>query len=190
MNPPQVAFPLGFLSSFGHAGSIDDADQAAPAGLRSRRAQHLINQKTQPVTALSQTIEQRWRRYIHQSHRRGPGCRQSQPVIAKTISKQQAQQVHRVLYRASLPKSAGLPRTALKKRRTTKPFYQIFPVPIQKRFMCHSILNHKSIPTSKNILTPMRLRGYDDRCVTSHPPESSLHLFRRSSRSGCWCCPR
>ncbi|HEY2228426.1 MAG TPA: hypothetical protein VGI22_11950, partial [Xanthobacteraceae bacterium] len=46
-------------------------------------------QKTQPVTALPQAIEQRWRRYIHQSHRRGPGRRQSEPVIAKTIGKEQ-----------------------------------------------------------------------------------------------------
>src|SRR6266699_5789079 len=159
VNAPKVALLLGCLPRFGNAGSIDDADQAAPAGLRSRREPHLVNQKTQPVAALSQAIEQRWRRYVHQPHRRGPGRRQSEPVIAKTIGEEQAQQDHRVFYHASLPKSAGLPCAALKKRRATKPFYEIFPVLIQKRFVSHPTLNHKSIPTSKNILTPMRSRG-------------------------------
>jgi hypothetical protein len=132
VNAPLVAFPLGFLSSFGNAGSIDDADQAASAGLWSRRAQQLVNQKTQPVGASSQTIEQRWRRNIHQPHRRGPGCRQSQTVIANTVGKDQAQQVYRAFYHACLQKSAGLPRTALKRCRAPKPAYDIFPVSIQK----------------------------------------------------------
>jgi hypothetical protein len=132
VNAPQVAFPLGFLSSFGNAGSIDDADQAAPAGLRSRRAQQLVNQKTQPVAASSQTIEQRWGRYIHQPHRRGPGRRQSQTAITNTVGKDQAQQVHRAFYHACLQKSASLPRTSLKRCRAPKPSYDIFPVSIQE----------------------------------------------------------
>jgi hypothetical protein len=80
-------------------------------------------------------------------------------VIAKTIGKEQTQQVYRAFYRASLQKSAGFPRTALKKRRAAKPFYKIFSVPIQKRFVSHPTLNHKSIPTAKNFLTPMRDGG-------------------------------
>jgi len=65
-------------------------------------------------------------------------------VIAKTIGKEQAQQVYRALYHTSLQKkSAGFPRAALKKRRATMPFYEIFPVPIQKRFVSHPTLNHK-----------------------------------------------
>src|SRR5258707_2421704 len=159
VNPPKVALLLGCLPRFRNAGSVDDSDQAPPTGLRSRRAQHLVNQKTQPVTALSQAIEQRWRRYIHQSHRRGPGRRQSEPMIAKTIGKEQALHHHRAFYHASLQKSASLPCAALKKRRATKPFNEIFPVLIQKRFVSHPTLNHKSIPTSKNILTPMRESG-------------------------------
>src|SRR5882757_6897325 len=194
VNAPQVALLPGFLPRFGNAGSIDDADQAAPAGLRSRRAQHLINQKTQPVTALSQTIEQRWRRYIHQSHRRGPGCRQSQPVIAKTISKQQAQQDHRAFYHASLLKSAGLPCAALKKRRATKPFNEIFPVLIQKRFVSHPTLNHKSIPTSKNILTPMRLRGVREKKATPtsipHTPSPRPRRISHDRPARCRCSGR
>src|SRR5258708_27910637 len=173
VNAPKVALLLGCLPRFGNAGSIDDADQAAPAGLRCRRAQHLVNQKTQPVTALSQAIEQSWRRYIHQPHRHGPGRRQSEPMIAKTIGKEQAQQHHRAFYHASLQKSAGLPCAALKKRRATKPFNEIFPVLIQKRFVSHPTLNHKSMPTSKNILTPMRVRGDDELMV------SLLRLHRR-----------
>jgi hypothetical protein len=86
-------------------------------------------------------------------------------MIAKTIGKEQAQQDHRAFYHASLQKSAGFPCAALKKRRATKPFNEIFPVLIQKRFVSHPTLNHKSIPTSKNILTPMRLRGDDTECV-------------------------
>src|SRR5215472_3462698 len=109
----------------------------------------------------SQAIEQRWRRYIHQPRRRSPGRRQSEPVIAKTIGKEQTQQVHRVFYHASLQKSAGLPRAALKKRRATKPFYEIFPVPIKKRFASHPTLNHKPIRLPRHILTPMRFRGND-----------------------------
>src|SRR5215472_5359729 len=107
----------------------------------------------------SQAIEQRWRRYIHQPRRRSPGRRQSEPVIAKTIGKEQTQQVHRVFYHASLQKSAGLPRAALKKRRATKPFYEIFPVPIKKRFVSHPTLNHKPIRLPRHILTPMREGG-------------------------------
>src|SRR5258708_29627368 len=80
-------------------------------------------------------------------------------MIAKTIGKEQAQQHHRAFYHASLQKSASLPCAALKKRRATKPFNEIFPVLIQKRFVSHPTLNHKSIPTSKNILTPMRESG-------------------------------
>src|SRR5260370_39227660 len=80
-------------------------------------------------------------------------------MTAKTIGKEQAQQTHRAFYHASLLKSAGLPCAALKKRRATKPFNEIFPVLIQKRFVSHPTLNHKSIPTSKNILTPMPASG-------------------------------
>jgi hypothetical protein len=80
-------------------------------------------------------------------------------VIAKTIGKEQTQQVHRVFYHASLHKSAGLPRAALKKRRATKPFYEIFPVPINKRFVSHLTLNHKPIRLPRHILTPMREGG-------------------------------
>src|SRR4051812_21574542 len=159
VNAPQVAFPLGLLSSFGNAGSIDDADQAVPAGLWGRRAQQLVNQKAQPVAALSQSIEQRRRRYIHQPHRGGPGCRQPETVITETIGKKQAQQVYRALYHASLPKSASLSRASLKSSRAPKPSYDIVPVPIQKRFVSHPTLNHKSIPTFKNFLTPMRAGG-------------------------------
>src|SRR5205807_10041909 len=140
VNPPKVALLLGCLPRFRNAGSVDDSDQAASTGLRSRRAQHLVNQKTQPVTALSQAIEQRWRRYIHQSHRRGPGRRQSEPMIAKTIRKEQAQQHLRAFYHASLQKSAGLPCAALKKRRATRLFTEISAVLIQKRFVCHPSL--------------------------------------------------
>src|SRR6185437_5332318 len=161
VNPPQRAFPLGFLACLGNAGSINDTDHAAPAGLRSRRAQQSVNQKTQPIAALSQPIEQGWRRYIHQPHRRGPGRRQSQTMIAETVSKDQAQQVCRAFYHASLQKSAGLPRTSLKSRRAPQPLYDMFPVPIQQRFVSHPTLNHKSIPVAKNILTPMRRRGDD-----------------------------
>src|SRR5215475_10692057 len=162
VNPPQVAFPLGFLSSLGNAGSIDDADQTAPAGLRGRRAQQLVNQRAQPIAALSQTIEQRWRRYINQPHRRGPGRCQSETLVAKTVRKDQAQQVYRAFYHTRLHKSAGLPRTSFKSCRAPKPSYDMVPVSIQKRFVSHPTLNHKSIPTSKNILTPMRLRGDDN----------------------------
>src|SRR5205085_391807 len=122
--------------------------------------------------------EQSWRRYIHQPHRRGPGRRQSEPVIAKTIGKDQAQQHHRVFYHATLQKSAGLLCAALKKRRATKPFYEILPVLIQKRFVSHPTLNHKSIPTSKNILTPMRFRGDERRRSQqqrARVPAANLH---------------
>src|SRR5262249_15267378 len=111
------------------------------------------------IAASSQTIEQRWRRYIDQPHRRGPGRRQSQTVIAKTVGKDQSQQVYRGFYHASLQKSPGLPRAALKSRRPPKPSYDMFPVPIQQRFVSHSTLNHKPRQTSKNILTPMRESG-------------------------------
>src|SRR5260370_42013733 len=80
-------------------------------------------------------------------------------MIAKTIGKERAQQNHRAFYHASLLKSAGLPCAALKKRRANKPLNEIFPVLIQKRFVSHPTLNHKSIPISKNILTPMRSCG-------------------------------
>src|SRR5205807_1331790 len=80
-------------------------------------------------------------------------------AIAKTVGKDQAQQVYRASYYASLQKSAGVPRALLKGLRAPKPLYDIFPVPIQERFVSHPTLNHKSIPTSKNILTPMRFRG-------------------------------
>src|SRR5580700_3620353 len=43
VNAPQGAFPPGRLSGFGNAGSIDDTDQAAPAGLRGCRAQQPEN---------------------------------------------------------------------------------------------------------------------------------------------------
>src|SRR5208282_2437329 len=175
VNAPQGAFPLGRLSSLGNAGSIDDADQAAPAGLRGRRTQQLVNQQTQPVAALSQAIEQRRRRYIHQSHRRGPGRRQPETAIAKTIGKQQPQQVYCALYPASLQKGAAFPCAAFKKRRATKLFYEKFPVPIQKRFVSHPTLNHKSIPTSKNILTPMRCRG-DERQMDLTLFAARLHM--------------
>ena len=80
-------------------------------------------------------------------------------MIAKTIGKEQTQQVHRVFYHASLQKSASVPCTLLKGCRASKPSYDLFPVPIQQRFVSHPTLNHKSIPASKNFLTPMRTRG-------------------------------
>src|SRR5439155_5211162 len=132
---------------------------AVPAGLWSRRAQQLVNQKTQPVAALSQAIKQRRRRYIYQPHRGGPGRCQPETEIAETISKKQAQQVYRAFYHASLQKSTGLPRALLKSCRAPKPLYDMVPVPIQERFVSHPTLNHKLLPTFKNILTPMRAGG-------------------------------
>ena len=72
-------------------------------------------------------------------------------MIAKTVREDQAQQVYCVLYHPSLQKSASLPRTLLKSRCAPKPFYDVFPVSIQERFVSHLSLNHKSIPTSKKL---------------------------------------
>jgi hypothetical protein len=88
-------------------------------------------------------------------------------VIAKTVGKDQTQQGNRgnrgnrstALYHASLPKSARLPGTLLKSCHAPKPLYDMFPVAIHERFVTHPTLNHKSIPASKSILTPMRARG-------------------------------
>ena len=50
----------------------------------------------------------------------------------------------------------GRPRASLKSCRAPKLLYDIFPVPIQERFVSHPTLNRKPLQTSKNILTPMR----------------------------------
>ena len=80
-------------------------------------------------------------------------------MVAKTVSKDQAQQDDRAFYHPSLQKSAGLPRASLKSCRAPKPVYDMVPVPIQERFVSHPTLNHKPLPNSKNILTPMRESG-------------------------------
>src|SRR5260370_23455116 len=113
-------------------------------------------------------------------------------MTAKTIGKEQAQQTHRAFYHASLLKSAGLPCAALKKRRATKPFNEIFPVLIQKRFVSHHTLNHKSIPTSKNILTPMRKSGEREQtrtrpCIRDALPSTGGNYSARARRR---CLPR
>src|SRR5262245_40586372 len=95
-----------------------------------------------PQVAFPQTIEQRWRRYINQPHRRGPGRCQSETLVAKTVRKDQAQQVYRAFYHTRLHKSAGLPRTSFKSCRAPKPSYDMVPVSIQKRFVSHPTLNH------------------------------------------------
>ena len=82
-------------------------------------------------------------------------------MIAKTIGKEQAQQDHRAFLSREPAEKRRFPVRCAQKRRATKPFNEIFPVLIQKRFVSHPTLNHKSIPTSKNILTPMREGGDD-----------------------------
>jgi hypothetical protein len=97
-------------------------------------------------------------------------------MIAKTVGKDQTQQVYRASYHASLPKSASLPGTLLKSCRAPKPPYDLFPVAIQKRFVSQPTLNNKSIPASKNILTPMRFRGDD--IGDEEPPLYPTSIFR------------
>ena len=124
---------------------------------------------SQPIAALSQPIKQRRSRYIDQTHRSGPGRCQSEAAIARDSRQRSgAMGSPRILSREPAEKNASIPRALLKGCRAPKPPYDIFPVPIQKRFVSHPTLNHKSIPTSKNILTPMRASG----CATQNAARS------------------
>src|SRR4030095_8092820 len=154
VNAPQLILP-GARSFLRYRGGIDDADQATSARLRASGSKHPAYQQSQPVPALTQAVKQSHIGDIDKADRCRPGRRQSQSPLAQTVRQDQPQQIHRIADLARTHKGLRLACRNVEALYPTKTDDNARPVPVQKRFVSHSMLESQAIRRCNHILAPM-----------------------------------
>ncbi|MGX1322063.1 hypothetical protein AB7M17_005516 [Bradyrhizobium sp. USDA 377] len=146
--PHRVLVPAARPSLRDRRG-VNNADQAAVARLRRTVRQCLTYQLRQPISALTQPIQQSHVGDIDKAHRRGPCRRQPQTSLAKAIRQDQAQQIHRIADLPRADKRLRLARANVERFGAAKPGDNTRPVLVHKRFVCHPNLESQANPTRK-----------------------------------------
>jgi hypothetical protein len=139
----------------------------------------------------SQAVQQGHIGDIDKADRRRPGCCQSQPPLAQTIRQDQPQQIHRIADLTRTHKGLRLARRNVEGLYPAKTGDNARPVPIQKRFVSHSMLESQAIQRCNPILAPVGWRRHrDQRLVRSHPGierDRRIAVLRDWRRRRCDC---
>src|SRR5262249_19000649 len=140
VNAPQLIALPGVPSSLRYRRGVDNPDQAASARLRGSASKYQTHQQRQPIPALTQAIQQSHVGDVDQADRCCPCRGQPQPSLAKAISQDQPQQVHRIADLARTHKGLRLARSYAESLRSTEPDHHFRPVLVHNQFVLHSTL--------------------------------------------------